>query len=184
MSETMLGELSSLLLMAIALGMDAFSVGLGLGMKLLRLKRIAIIGLTIGLFHVWMPFTGIMLGKVLSIQAGAAAQLFGGLLVTGIGAHMLFSAFNHEQKRDWQPIGLGLMLLSFSVSLDSFSAGIGLGLSGVKTAFVLLLFGITSMLLTWSGLLLGRKTRHVLGAYSEILGGSMLMALGMYFILG
>ena len=51
----MIGEIVTLLLMAFALGMDAFSVGLGMGMFKLRLRQIFKIGITIGLFHVWMP---------------------------------------------------------------------------------------------------------------------------------
>ena len=65
MSE-MVGEIVTLILMAFALGMDAFSVGLGMGMYKLRLRKIFNIGITIGLFHVWMPLLGLVAGKFLS----------------------------------------------------------------------------------------------------------------------
>ena len=61
----MIGEIITLVLMAFALGMDAFSVGLGMGMFNLRLRQILKIGITIGLFHVWMPLVGIFAGKFL-----------------------------------------------------------------------------------------------------------------------
>ncbi|MDR6120978.1 putative Mn2+ efflux pump MntP [Bacillus sp. SLBN-46] len=59
MSE-LVGELLTLVIMAFALGMDAFSVGLGMGMYKLRLRKIFEIGITIGIFHVWMPLVGLL----------------------------------------------------------------------------------------------------------------------------
>ncbi|PAV31369.1 hypothetical protein CIL05_01570 [Virgibacillus profundi] len=179
-----IGEFISLIFLAIALGLDAFSISLGLGMQRLRLKRIALIGITIGLFHILMPFIGIILGKVISMQIGQLTELAGGLLLVGIGAQMIFSAFNHQVKKIIQPIGAGLIFLAFSVSIDSFSVGLSLGISGVKTALALLLFGAASTILAWGGMLLGRKVHGLLGAYSEILGGSILCGFGLKILFG
>ncbi|WP_077329350.1 manganese efflux pump MntP [Virgibacillus siamensis] len=179
MTAYQVGELVSLLFMAVALGMDAFSVSLGLGMREIRLKRIAIIGLVIGLFHVLMPFIGILVGQAISEQIGRYAVLAGGLLLIGIGAQMVFSAFNHETRSFVNPVGTGLLVLAFSVSLDSFSVGLSLGMSQVKTVIALLAFGAASMMLTWAGMILGRKVHGLLGVYSEILGGSILCGFGL-----
>lgn len=177
-----MGEFVSISMMAIAIGMDAFSVSLGLGMRRIRLKRIAYIGVVIGLFHIIMPFIGIVVGKLISGQIGDWTTFAGGLLLFGIGAHMLFSAFNHQVGKVVQTAGIGLLIFALSVSIDSFSVGLSLGLSGVKTALTLILFGTASMVLTWSGMFLGRKVHGFLGAYSEILGGSILCGFGLYIM--
>ncbi|MFS0673170.1 manganese efflux pump MntP family protein [Ornithinibacillus sp. 179-J 7C1 HS] len=177
-----MGEIISIFIMAIAIGMDAFSVSLGLGMQRIRLKRIAFIGIVIGLFHMIMPFLGIVGGQLISTQTGGWTTLAGGLLLFGIGAHMLFSAFNHEEGKVVQTAGLGLIIFALSVSIDSFSVGLSLGLSGVKTVLTICLFGAASMVLTWAGMIIGRKVHGVLGAYSEILGGSILCGFGLYII--
>jgi len=179
-----ISEMISLLLLAGALGMDAFSVSLGLGMQKMRLKRIAIIGLIIGIFHVVMPYIGILLGQVISGRFGEWAELLGGLLLLGIGAQMFFSAFREQEETLFQPMGFGLVLFAFTVSIDSFSAGLSLGLSEAKTLFVIGSFGFMSMLLTWSGLLLGRKVRGFFGKYSELLGGSILAGFGLFSMFG
>lgn len=179
MSAEQLGDIISLIFMAFALGMDAFSVSLGMGMQFLRLKRIAFIGVIIGIFHVIMPFIGIFLGQVISAKVGHLTALSGGLLLFAIGAQMVFSAFNHEARRIIQPAGIGLIFFALSVSIDSFSVGISLGLSGVKTAIALFLFGVLSMGMTWTGMLLGKRVHGLLGAYSEILGGSILCGFGL-----
>lgn len=61
--STVTGEVFTLSLMAFALGMDAFSVSLGMGMASIRLKQIVKVGLTVGLFHIWMPLIGMLTGN-------------------------------------------------------------------------------------------------------------------------
>ncbi|WP_182200756.1 manganese efflux pump MntP family protein [Paraliobacillus salinarum] len=174
----------SLFIMAVALGMDAFSVGLGMGLQLLRLKRIFFIGITVGIFHVVMPFIGMVVGRLISTQLEGAAIIVAGLLLFGLGIHMMLQVFQSERKQPMKPIGIGLFLFSFSVSIDSFSVGLSLGMSGVKIVLTIILFGAVSMILTWAGLLLGKKARGFIGVYSELLGGAILCGYGLYFIFG
>ncbi|WP_067728508.1 manganese efflux pump MntP [Oceanobacillus damuensis] len=178
------GEFISILFLAIALGMDAFSVSLGLGMLKLRLKRIALIGMTVGIFHIAMPLAGILIGTAISSQIGNLTSLVGGALLFVLGAQMFFSAFNHEVKSRVSPVGAGLLLIAFSVSIDSFTVGLSLGISGVKTFLVLMMFGAVSCFLTCTAMLIGRKVQGYLGTYSELLGGSILCGFGLYILFG
>ncbi|WP_042354379.1 manganese efflux pump MntP family protein [Bacillus rubiinfantis] len=180
----MVGELVTLIVMAAALGMDAFSVGLGMGMYKLRLRKILHIGIIIGLFHVLMPLIGIFAGKLLSDQFGALASWLGGLLLIILGVQMIWSSLKKEAESMITPVGFGLWLFALSVSLDSFSVGLTLGIYGAKTMLVIICFGIVATVLTWAGLLLGRKVRGWLGAYSEALGGAILLAFGIKLLSG
>lgn len=186
MGEDQLDEIVSLAFMAIAVSMDAFSISLGLGMRILRLKRIVIIGLVFGFFHVLFPFAGMILGKILSDRIGELTTLAGGLLLVAIGTHMFLIVFTYKSnmRNITQPFGLGLIILATTVSIDSFSVGLSLGISGAQTVIALLLFGGAGVVLTWSGLLLARKVRGFLGAYSELLGGSILISFGLKMIFG
>ncbi len=175
-------ELLSLALLAIGLSMDAFSISLGLGMNKMRLKRIAVIGLVIGSFHMIFPMVGMLLGHALSEQVGQWTALASGILLFFIGAHMFFSAFHTSDEYRWQPVGLGLWMLAFSVSLDSFTVGFSLGISGVTIIITLVIFGIVSCILTWLGLFLGRRLQGFLGTYSEIFGGIILCSFGIYML--
>lgn len=177
------GELLTLILMAFALGMDAFSVGLGMGMFNLRLRQIFKIGITIGIFHVWMPLLGMIAGKFLSNQFGTIATYIGGGLLLVLGMQMIWSSFKKEEGPVITPVGFGLMVFAFSVSLDSFSVGLTLGIYQAKTVLVLLCFGIAATILTWCGLLVGKKVQNFIGPYSEALGGSILLAFGLKLLL-
>lgn len=180
---TMIGEIVTLSIMAFALGMDAFSVGLGMGMFTLRLRQIFKIGITIGLFHVWMPLLGMMAGRFLSEKFGAFAGYAGGVLLLVLGVQMIWSSFKEEESSFMTPVGIGLLIFALGVSLDSFSVGLTLGIYKAKAAAVLVCFGIAATLLTWAGLLIGRKVQGWLGRYSEALGGSILLAFGVKLLL-
>ncbi|MEQ6377010.1 manganese efflux pump [Bacillaceae bacterium S4-13-56] len=178
-SSELFGEFITLSIMAFALGMDAFSVSLGMGMIPLRLKRIAMIGIVIGIFHMIMPLAGVILGDLLSHQFGAYAKGVGGLLLLLLGIQMFWGTLREEEENVVNPHGMGLIVFALSVSLDSFSVGLSLGMFGAKIVLALILFGGASMALTWAGLLLGRHVRSWLGVYSEILGASILLGLGL-----
>lgn len=177
-------EIITLTIMAFALAMDAFSVGLGMGMFKLRLRQIFKIGITIGLFHVWMPLFGIIVGRFLSENFGAIATYVGGGLLLILGIQMIWSSFQKEDSSLITPVGVGLLFFGFSVSLDSFSVSLTLGIYGAKTLLVLTCFGITATVLTWLGLLIGRKVQGWLGTYSEALGGSILFVFGLKLLIG
>ncbi len=177
-----LGEWLTLSLMAIALGMDAFSVSLGMGMLEVRLRKIFTIGIVMGIFHMVMPFLGILLGNILSEKFGTFAVIMGGVLLIVLGIQMFLESFSSDTNNTKMVNGFGLLFFAFTVSLDSFSVGLSLGMFGVHTIVALLLFGGACTALTWLGFLLARKVSGVLGPYSEILGGAILCAFGLYLL--
>ncbi|HLS20072.1 MAG TPA: manganese efflux pump [Bacillota bacterium] len=184
MNEVHMIDHYTLIIMAFAVGLDAFSVSLGLGMQSLRKRHIFFIGCLFGLPHIVFPLLGLLLGKKLSTEIGQYTIIIGSLLLITIGLQMIFSSFNYEAKQLLLPTTTRLLMLAFTVSLDSFPIGLSLGLSGAKIFLTLMLFGISSTILTWFGLLIGRKVHHFFGVYSEMLGGSVLCTLGLYFLFG
>jgi manganese efflux pump family protein len=175
----MAAEIVTLFLMAFALGMDAFSVSLGMGLVRLRWKQIFDIGIYIGIFHMIMPLIGIVLGKVLSEKFGLVAMYIGGCLLTLLGVQMIYSSFKRDESPFIAPAGIGLFLFALSVSLDSFSVGLSLGIYGAEVLLTVIMFGFMSMVLTWSGLLIGKRVQDWFGTYSEAFGGSILLVFGL-----
>lgn len=182
MEQTMV-EFFGLLFMALALGMDAFSIGLGMGSYKLRLKQVLIIGFTVGIFHVWMPLLGIFSGKLLSAQFGLFASYAGAGLLLFLGLQMLLTGIQGKGDTVVAPVGTGLILFALSVSLDSFSVGLSLGMLGSRALMTILCFGFAAFFLTVSGLLLGRRVHTYLGKYSLVFGGSIMFAVGLKIIL-
>ncbi|MDL5610353.1 manganese efflux pump MntP [Bacillus halotolerans] len=183
MSDMFIGELITLSIMAFALGMDAFSVGLGMGMVKLRKKQIIYIGFIIGLFHVIMPLGGMAAGNMLSGLLGMVAVYIGGSLLFVLGVQMVIASFKQSEERLMSPAGPGLLLFAVGVSLDSFSVGLSLGIYGSHPLLTVTLFGLFSMILTWLGLLIGKQVQSWLGSYSEALGGTILIVFGLKLLL-
>jgi len=180
----MIGQIFTVLLMAFALGMDAFSLGLGIGMKGIRLLQILRLSIIIGLFHVIMPLIGMFTGHYLSSIIGHVATMAGGILLVLLGGHMVYTSLrgSDEPAFDTRTV-LGTGLFALSVSVDSFSVGVSLGLFSSDLIFTVLSFGIMGGLMSTMGLLIGKKVRSWVGEYGEAFGGIILLAFGLKFIL-
>ncbi|WP_216829990.1 manganese efflux pump MntP [Alkalihalobacterium elongatum] len=169
--------------MATALGMDAFSVALGMGLVGLRYRQMFNIGIVIGAFHIIMPLLGIVTGKLVSNYFGLFATYLGGGLLLFLGFQMAVASLKKEEGQMMKPVGLGLLVFALSVSLDSFSAGLSLGMLGAKTMIAVAAFGVMSMVLSWIGLVMGSRFKGVIGSYGELLGGLILMGFGVKLLL-
>lgn len=179
------GQFYTILMIGFALGMDAFSLGVGMGMVGLRLRTIAKVSFVVGLFHVVMPLIGIASGMFLSKVVGNVAAFIGGLILCFLGANMLWGSFFREEDSNnrYPTTGLGLVLFALSVSVDALSVGFSFGLFEVDMVMAILLFGLMGMVMACSGLLLGRHVGPRLGGFGEAIGGAILMAFGLKFLL-
>ncbi len=179
------GQFYTILMIGFALGMDAFSLGIGMGMVGVRLRTIAKVSIVIGLFHVVMPLIGIASGMFLSRVVGDIATFMGGLILCFLGANMLWGSFfrDEDSNNRYPTQGFGLILFALSVSLDALSVGFSFGLFEVDIVMAVLLFGLLGMVMACSGLLLGRHVGHRLGGFGEAIGGTILMAFGFKFLL-
>ncbi|WP_310550786.1 manganese efflux pump MntP [Paenibacillus glufosinatiresistens] len=180
------GQVLTVAMMAVALGFDAFSLGVGIGMRGIRLLHVLQMSLLIAVFHVVMPllglFTGEYVGHLLGRVAGAAA---GGLLVL-LGGHMVVNSFRPGDEEGARAIDhrklWGMLLISLSVSIDSFSVGVSLGMFVSNVSLTVLAFGAAGGLMAIAGLLLGRRASRKLGSFGEALGGAILLGFGLLFI--
>ncbi len=177
------GQLLTLLIMAVALGMDAFSLGVGIGMRGIRLKRILALSSIIALFHVLMPLAGMYAGQYVSGLLGAVASRASGVLLLLLGGHMVYNSFRGDnvQSVNHQTVW-GMLLFAFSVSVDSFSVGVSLGMFAVDIITAVLLFGLFGGLMSVLGLMLGRRASQSLGDYGEACGGIILLTFGLLFV--
>jgi len=177
------GELITFFMLAIALGMDAFSLGLGIGLNRISLQQIMKISVIIGIFHVIMPLIGIISGYYLLTYIGEVARLIGGGLLVLLGVNMLWSAIIEQKETVINySNGIGLLILAFSVSVDALSIGFSLGLFSANVWFGVILFGFMGTIMTGLGLLLGNKLGRVIGDYGVVFGGLILLVFGLRFL--
>ncbi|TFE28954.1 manganese efflux pump MntP family protein [Cohnella luojiensis] len=178
------GQMLTILVMAVALGMDAFSLGIGIGLKGVRLRDILKLSTIIAVFHVLMPLGGMMTGQYVSGLLGGIATSVAGALLLLLGGHMVYSSLRGESvdSIDHRTVW-GMLVFSFSVSIDSFSVGISLGMFSAHVLLTVLMFGFFGGIMSVLGLMLGRKASRSLGGYGEALGGVILFAFGLLFLI-
>lgn len=177
------GQLATILMMAVALGMDAFSLGIGVGMRGIRLLDVLRISFLIGLFHILMPLLGICTGQYLGHLLGQVAQYVSGGLLLILGIHMIVNSFRGSAVQSLNHRTMaGMLIFALSVSVDSFSVGVSLGLFRSDIWLTVIAFGLFGALMSVIGLMLGRRVSHSLGEYGEAIGGSILLAFGLLFI--
>lgn len=177
------GQFITLMILAVAISMDAFSLGFGVGVGGIRFRQILKVSMVIGLFHVLMPLIGILLAHSLSNYIGNLATLLGGWLLIFMGLRMVWTAIMESDHIKPVPMyGLNMILFSLTVSMDALSIGFSLGLFSVNTWLTVILFGFWGTIMSILGLVLGRHVGHWLGHYGEAMGGCVLLILGCKFI--
>lgn len=175
-------EFLLVLIIAISLSMDAFSLSLAYGTLGIPKKQIYLLSLIVGVFHFFMPILGMHIGNsifnILNINPNFI--VFAVLIV--IGLEMLYETFNQKETlKEMKTIEL--FFFAFAVSIDSFS--VGLTLTSINESYILssLTFAITSAFFTLIGLLLGNKIKKLIGKISTILGGLTLIIIGILYII-
>src|SRR5699024_6631426 len=153
---------------------------LSIGLQKIRYRKMALIGIVIGLFHFLMPFSGMVIGQFLSIQMSEITSLLGSILLVFIGAYMFFFSWTDTgSHRLLAHTRVKFVFVAFAVSLDSFPVGLSLGLYGMKSFFVILTIAFIAMMTSLAGMLIGGKAKRLFGVYSETLGGIVIFLFGL-----
>jgi putative Mn2+ efflux pump MntP len=76
---------------------------------------------------------------------------------------------------------IGFLLFGLSVSIDSFTTGIGMNIINSNYIQVSTTFSILSCLFTYIGLILGNKINKSFGPTSSLIGGTILLILAIYY---
>lgn len=172
------------LILAVALSMDAFAVSIGLGAKKnipsLALKA----GLYFGIFQALMPFIGYLGGKgVLGwIEAYAHWIAFGLLML--IGAKMVYESLQEGLEEDISTVTNKMMLvLAVATSIDAMAAGFSLTLLDANPYIACLAIGITTFIFSWAGVFIGKRNGTWLESKAGIFGGTILILMGIKILL-
>ena len=169
-------------LLAVALGMDAFSVAVAVGMTSARPKQMFRLSWHFGLFQFLMPLLGWGFGKAMGGIVGAAGRWLAFAILMAIGTKMLAgekTGARSKRNAADRTRGWSLVSLSVATSIDALAAGISLGMLSVSVVNVSVIIGVTAALMTLAGMLLGRSVSTAVpwvAARAEILGAIILFA--------
>lgn len=175
-------NLTTLFMLALALGTDAFSLSIGIGMSGITIKQSILMSVTILIFHVFMPLTGYLAGEVFGTLIGRVATVIGACILIYLGFKMFIEVLKAKKEENTSFIVAnfwGLIILAGSVSMDALSVGFSLGTRNVELGWAVLVFGLVAGLMTFTGLEFGKKIGNWIGEKSTLLGGFILIAIGV-----
>ena len=172
------------IVLAVALSMDAFAVSIGLGSKGdvrgLGLKA----GLYFGVFQALMPFIGYLGGKGVLGWVDAYAHWIAFGLLALIGAKMIYEGLHEGIEEDIAAItNKTMLLLSIATSIDAMAAGFSLTLLDANPYVACLVIGAITFAFSWAGVAIGRKSGTWLEGKAEIFGGIVLILIGLKILL-
>ena len=168
------------IVLAVALSMDAFAVSIGLGSKGdvrgLGLKA----GLYFGVFQALMPFIGYLGGKGVLGWVDAYAHWIAFGLLALIGAKMIYEGLSEGIEEDIEALTHKMMLLlAIATSIDAMAAGFSLTLLEVNAWLACAIIGATTFAFSWVGVLIGERSGTWLESKAEIFGGVVLILIGV-----
>ncbi len=170
-------------LVAIALGCDAFAVGMGVGVRFCHPRQVFRLSFHFGLFQFIMPVLGWFVGqRLLGTASTWAPWIAFGLLFsigTKMAAESLFGKDSGESECADPTRGMSLMMLSVATSLDALGVGFSIGILGAGLFLPAIWIGITAGAMTWVAMKLGNRLSMKFGRWMEVVGGFMLMAIAV-----
>lgn len=168
---------SIILLTAVALSLDAFSLSIIYGTIINDRKTIIKLSTIVGIFHFFMPLLGFILKNIFISKLVESTNIISFIIFLILGIQMLISK---EDSKDLKNLSsfISILVFAFTVSLDSFS--IGITLINKDIFMSILIFSITSFVFTYFGLRLGQKISKINGINK--IGGIILIVLSIYYL--
>jgi putative Mn2+ efflux pump MntP len=175
------------LLLAIGLAMDSFSVSLSASASGHAIDRrsAARLAFHLGFFQFLMPVVGWYLAySVAHIISSFDHWIAFGLLLF-VGARMIWSGLTEDSAvYDTNPSrGFTMVMLSIATSIDALAVGLSLAVLGISIWYPSAVIGIVTAGISLAGVLIGAKLGSFFGKRIGILGGLILLFIGVRILL-
>lgn len=184
-------NIGELLIIAVALAVDAASYAFSYGLAL-RQRRMAAalwLALSVGVFQAGMPLLGYMGGLGLREAVHTWGQWLSLGIFCALGGSVIYKAWwGKDDAQNVQPLGLvGLLLVGLATSMDAFAVGIcmalghviGVQLSAAQLGVAVSVIGLVSFVGALACFHLTRLLHRLPERLLQTLAGIILIALGL-----
>ena len=186
-----------IILLAVALAMDAFAVSIckGLATEKATLKNMLIVGAWFGFFQALMPFIGCTLGAAFLSYIEAFDHWIAFILLGFIGANMIKESLSKEDECECKCVDGDenasfaprvMLTMAIATSIDALAAGVGMSvdLSGMgQILFATLSIGVITCILSSIGVKIGNVFGAKYKFVAELAGGIVLVGMGLKILI-
>lgn len=196
-------QFAVVIIIAIALGFDALSMSVGLGICGVKRIKGIIVSAVVSFFHIVLPLVGLYLGFLFGKLIGAVAGLIGALVLVFLGISVTWNSIKTKRtgrkavptfermlegkdknsKLHFARGTFGIIALAGGVSIDALSAGFSLGTLNTDILLTVLTFGAVAGLMSLGGFFFGARLGEKFGESAQFIGGVILIATGLIIFL-
>lgn len=182
-------SLVGIFFIAVGLSMDAFAVAIskGITMKKLRMKSALKIAGFFGFFQMFMPFIGWLVGVKFNNYVVKIDHWIAFILLVSIGGKMVYEAFKNQDEcaidvisdKEEELNNKELFILAIATSIDALAVGVSFAFLQVEIVKSVILIGVTTFIISFIGVVMGRKLGCLFQKKAEIFGGFILVLIGI-----
>ena len=180
-------EFISIIVIAFGLAMDAFAVSVasGAAYKQLQLKHAFRMAAFFGGFQAFMPLIGALAGLSFKGYIVNIDHWVAFAILSAVGGKMIYESFKISGiEKNFNPSNiLVLLTLSVATSIDALAVGITLSLVAINILAAVVIIGLITFILAYSGVYIGKKFGHFFENKIEALGGLFLIFLGIKILI-
>jgi manganese efflux pump family protein len=172
----------SLLLVSVSVGLSNFAGAIGIGLSGIDARTRIRVGLAFGFFEALMPLIGLLVGEAVAgfIGHGIASYVAGGILIL-TGAYTIFQGrrVGQEEKTPQRLRTHQLIFTAVALSIDNLAVGFALAVYHIQIVLAAATMAVVSVAMSLVGLELGHRLGRHVEAWSEELGGAVLILVGI-----
>lgn len=179
--------LITIIIIALALAMDAFAVSIvsGTTYRQLEVKHAFRMALFFGAFQAFMPLIGSLAGLTIRDHIAEYDHWVAFGLLAAVGGKMIYESFKiAPPDKNSNPASMVVLLfLSIATSIDALAVGITLSFLQVSIAVAVTIIGLITFVLSYLGVYIGKKAGHFFEGQIEAIGGLILIAIGIKILI-
>jgi putative Mn2+ efflux pump MntP len=146
------------------------------------------VGIAFGLFEALMPIAGLLLGQAVAGYLGHIAKYVGSAILILVGAYTIWQGRRvtsvEPQPQKTEIRTHRLIITALALSIDNLAVGFALAVYHIQIVLAAVTIGVISVALSLLGLELGSRLGTRIEAWSEELGGSVLILVGLAIAVG
>ena len=181
-------SLFTILTIALGLAMDAFAVSITCGAAVTTvsgLRHPIRVAFFFGVFQAVMPLFGWFAGLSMSGFIEPVSHFIAFGLLCFVGIKMIYESrgMKDESVHSAYLSNYILFTLAIATSIDALAVGITLSFLDINIIRPIIVIGLVTFVMTFTGVCIGRKASHIYSDKIEIFGGVILIAIGIKILL-
>ena len=177
----------TVILIAVGLSMDAFAVSIvsGASCRNLKIRHALRIAVFFGFFQAVMPLIGYLAGISIKGYIEGYDHWMSFFLLCAVGVKMIYEScqIKHVSTK-YDPSNIAVLLvLSIATSIDALAIGLTISLMVNSVIISVAVIGGITFVLSYIGVLIGKRFGHFFENKIEAFGGLVLIGLGLKILL-